>query len=56
MKKPWYKSKGIVSGVALIAGSLYFFSQGQLADAYQMFFQGSGIIGVRHAIGKLSFL
>jgi len=51
MKKPFYKSKGILSGTALILGSFYFFNQGSFADAYQMLFQGRGVIGVRHAIG-----
>ena len=56
MKKEWYKSKGIISGLALMAGSIYFFFQGQLSDSYQMFFSGFGIVGVRDAIGRFKLL
>jgi hypothetical protein len=52
MKKVWYKSKGLVAGVALcVKAVLYdFWYMNDPATAMTDFFVGLGLIGIRQAL------
>ncbi len=50
MRKPWYMSKTIWSGVLLMAGAVGYLLYGDPDKAFELFLIGSGLLGLRQAI------
>jgi len=50
MRKVWYKSKTVWAGLFLIIGSVGAYLAGDPQKAYELFFTGLGLIGLRQAV------